>query len=169
MDPCTLSSIKFFTEGVLIPSPCPRAPESCQNLLFMPEPRFSLFSRASPRSILSTVSRFLSGLRCFLLGRVALLWVSIQWVLCFFFIVASRRKKYDVAPPLKIIRRGWWWAGRGGGGREEAGLVIAAPTPFPSQPLRFHLVFVNRFVFSVVFVPSHASGPKRLVLSEPFR
>ena len=33
MDPCTLSSIKFFTEGVLILSPCPRTPESCQNLL----------------------------------------------------------------------------------------------------------------------------------------
>ena len=37
--------------------------------------------------------------------------------------------------------------GRGGGEREEAGLVIAAPTPFPTQPLRFHLVFVTRFVF----------------------
>ena len=86
----------------------------------------------------------------------------------YLFIVASRRKKYDVAPPLKIIRRGWWWAGRGGG-REVAGLVIAAPTPFPTQPLRFHLVFVTRFVFSVIVVPSHASGPKRFVLSEPFR
>ena len=59
--------------------------------------------------------------------------------------------------------------GAGGGGREQAGLVIAAPTPFPTQPLRFHLVFVTRFVFSVIVVPSHASGPKRFVLSEPFR
>ena len=61
--------------------------------------------------------------------------------------------------------------GRGGagGGREEAGLVIAAATPFPTQPLRFHLVFVTRFVFSVIVVPSHAPGPKRFVLSEPFR
>ena len=60
--------------------------------------------------------------------------------------------------------------GAGGGGeREVAGLVIAAPTPFPTQPLRFHLVFVTRFVFSVIVVPSHASGPKRFVLSEPFR
>ena len=49
--------------------------------------------------------------------------------------------------------------GRGGGEREEAGLVIAAPTPFPTQPLRFHLVFVTRFVFSVIVVPSHAPGP----------
>ena len=57
----------------------------------------------------------------------------------------------------------------GAEGREEAGLVIAAPTPFPTQPLRFHLVFVTRFVFSVIAVPSHASGPKRFVLSEPFR
>ena len=139
MDPCTLSSIKFFTEGVLIPSPCPRAPESCQNLLFMPEPRFSLFSRASPRSILSTVSRFLSGLRCFLLGRVALLWVSIQWVLCFFFIVASRRKKYDVAPPLKIIRRGWWWAGRGGGGTGGGGPghCCSYSIPIPASTVSF--------------------------------
>ena len=37
--------------------------------------------------------------------------------------------------------------GGGGGGREEAGLVVAAPAPFPTQPLRFHLVFVTRFVF----------------------
>ena len=37
--------------------------------------------------------------------------------------------------------------GGGGVGREEAGLVIAAPTPFPTQLLRFHLVFVTRFVF----------------------
>ena len=72
-------------------------------------------------------------------------------------------------PPLKIIRRGWWWARRGGEGREEAGLVIAALTPFPTLPLRFHLVFVTRFVFSVIVVPSHASGPKRFALSEPFR
>ena len=49
--------------------------------------------------------------------------------------------------------------GAGGGEREEAGLVIAAPTPFPTQPLRFHLVFVTRFVFSVIVVPSHAPGP----------
>ena len=79
----------------------------------------------------------------------------------FLFIVASRRKKYDVASPLKIMR-GWWWAGRGvggGGERKEAGLVIAAPTPFPTQPLRFHLVFVTRFVFSVIVVSSHAPGP----------
>ena len=54
-------------------------------------------------------------------------------------------------------------------GREEAGLVVAAPAPFPTQPLRFHLVFVTRFVFSVIVVPSHAPGPKRFVLSEPFR
>ena len=60
--------------------------------------------------------------------------------------------------------------GGGGEGREEAGLVVAAPAPFPTQPLRFHLVFVTRFVFfSVIFVPSHAPGPKRFVLSEPFR
>ena len=55
--------------------------------------------------------------------------------------------------------------GAGGGGPGH----IAAPTPFPTQPLRFHLVFVIRFVFSVIVVPSHASGPKRFVLSEPFR
>ena len=70
MDPYTLSSIKFFTEGVLILSPWPRTPESCQILLFMPESGSSLsFHRlraSSSRSILSTVSRFLSGLRCFL-------------------------------------------------------------------------------------------------------
>ena len=34
-----------------------------------------------------------------------------------------------------------------GDGREEAGLVIAAPTLFLTQLLRFHLVFVTRFVF----------------------
>ena len=56
--------------------------------------------------------------------------------------------------------------GGGGGGWEEAGLVIAALTPFPTQLLRFHLVFVTRFVFSVIVVPSHASGP---ILSGPFR
>ena len=59
--------------------------------------------------------------------------------------------------------------GGGGGGREEAGLVVAVPAPFPTQPLRFHLVFVTRFVFSVIVVPSHAPGSKRFVLSEPFR
>ena len=37
--------------------------------------------------------------------------------------------------------------GGGGGGWEVAGLVIAAPTPFPTQLLRFHLTFVTRFVF----------------------
>ena len=59
--------------------------------------------------------------------------------------------------------------GVAGEGREETGLVIAAPTQIPTQPLRFHLVFVTRFVFSVIVVPPHASGPKRFVLSEPFR
>ena len=57
----------------------------------------------------------------------------------------------------------------GAGRREEAGLVIAAPTPFPTKPLRFHLVFVTRFVFSVIVVPSHAPGPKGFILSGPFR
>ena len=37
--------------------------------------------------------------------------------------------------------------GGGRGGGEAAGLVVAAPAPFPTQPLRFHLVFVTRFVF----------------------
>ena len=37
--------------------------------------------------------------------------------------------------------RGWWW------GWGEAGLVIAAPTPFPTQLLRYHLTFVARFAF----------------------
>ena len=37
--------------------------------------------------------------------------------------------------------------GAGGCGWEEAGLVIAAPTPFPIQLLRFHLTFVTRLVF----------------------
>ena len=53
MDPCTLSSIKLFTEGVLILSPCPRTPESCQNLLVVVVIKvyaraqvFALFSRA---------------------------------------------------------------------------------------------------------------------------
>ena len=53
MDPCTLSSIQFFTEDVLILSPCPRTPESCQNLLVVVVNKaharaqvFALFSRA---------------------------------------------------------------------------------------------------------------------------
>ena len=52
MDPCTLSSIKLFTEGVLILSPCPRTPASCQNLLVVVVIKayaraqvFALFSR----------------------------------------------------------------------------------------------------------------------------
>ena len=59
-----------------------------------------------------------------------------------------------------MVGRAGGGGGGGGGEREEAGLVIAAPTtPFPIQPLRFHLVFVTRFVFSVIVVPSHAPGP----------
>ena len=34
----------------------------------------------------------------------------------------------------------------GGGGEGEAGLVIAAPTPFPTQLLRFHLTLVGWLV-----------------------
>ena len=71
--------------------------------------------------------------------------------------------------PSENNKEGLVVGGAGGGGREEAGLVVAAPAPFPTQPLRFHLVFVTRFVFSVIVVPSHAPGPKRFVLSEPFR
>ena len=61
--------------------------------------------------------------------------------------------------------------GGGGGGdwREEAGLVVAAPAPFPTQPLRFHLVFVTRFVFFfVIVVPSHAPGRKGSFFQSPF-
>ena len=57
--------------------------------------------------------------------------------------------------PSENNKEGLVVGGGGGGGREEAGLVIAAPTPFPTQPLWFHLVFVTRFVFSVIVVPSN--------------
>ena len=98
----------------------------------------------------------------------------------FLCIVASRRKKYDVASPLKIIRRGWWWwwLGRGGGGGgggkgggsgwEEAGLVIAAPTPFPTQLLRFHLTFVTRFVFLLLLYLHMRRGRKGSLFQSPF-
>ena len=104
MDPCTLSSIQFLTESVLILSPCPSTPEFYQNLLFMPEPRTSLFLRDRSRSILSSVSRFLSGLRCFLEGHLALLLESMQRVLFFFSIVQYQTKIQGVIsirlPPL---------------------------------------------------------------------
>ena len=89
----------------------------------------------------------------------------------FLCIVASRRKKYDGASPLKIIRRGgWWWLGRGGGGGgwEEAGLVIAAPTPFPTQLLRFHLTFVTRFVFLLLLYLHMRRGRKGSLFQSPF-
>ena len=53
--------------------------------------------------------------------------------------------------------------GRRGGGRDEAGYSIPNLAPTVS------FVFVTRLVFSVIVVPSHAPGPKRFVLSEPFR
>ena len=48
----------------------------------------------------------------------------------------------------------------GGGGWEEAGLVIAAPTPFPTQLLRFHLTFVTRFVFLLLLYLHMRRGRK---------
>ena len=52
--------------------------------------------------------------------------------------------------------------GGGGGGKwwEEAGLVIAAPTPFPTQLLRFHLTFVTRFVFLLLLYLHMRRGRK---------
>ena len=44
-DPCTLSSIKLFTACVLILSPYPSTPESCQTLLFTARAKdFTLFN-----------------------------------------------------------------------------------------------------------------------------
>ena len=45
MDPCTLSSIKLVTACVLILSPYPSTPESCQTLLFTARAKdFALFT-----------------------------------------------------------------------------------------------------------------------------
>ena len=117
MEPCTLSSLKFFTEGVLILSPCSSTHECCQNLLFMPEPRISLFSRARSRSILSSVrcsldvppkgtSRTTLGINA--TGSVFSLYHSGQNK-------AHGGEKNKVALPLKIMRYWWWWFGGGGG------------------------------------------------------
>ena len=46
-------------------------------------------------------------------------------------------------------------AGENGGGRPGHCCSYSIPNP----ALRFHLVFVTRFVFSVIVVPSHAPGP----------
>ena len=60
--------------------------------------------------------------------------------------------------------------GEGGGGEEEeAGLVVAAPAPFPTQPLRFHLVFVTRFVFFLLLLYLHMRrGRKGSFFQSPF-
>ena len=56
-----------------------------------------------------------------------------------------------------------------GGGGEEAGLVVAAPAPFPTQPLRFHLVFVTRFVFFLLLLYLHMRrGRKGSFFQSPF-
>ena len=168
MDSCTLPSIFFLiTKGVFILYPCPSTPGSCPNLLFMSEPRTSLFfhARVKSRSILSTASRFISGLRCFLevppnrdisplifapslsisaAGSVFLLYLSVQNK-------ASRSKTYDAESPMKKIKRG----------RGEAGLIITAPTPVPTQLLRLHLTFSAWFASLLLLLPSDASQPFR--------
>ena len=58
--------------------------------------------------------------------------------------------------------------GGGGGGREEAGLVIAAPTVFPTQLLRSHLVFVTRFFFLLLLYLHMCRGRKGSFFQSPF-
>ena len=177
MDPCTLSSIKLFTEGVLILSPCPRTPESCQNLLVVVVIKayaraqvFALFSRARLDQFYHLSAVFLAAYAASYRDISHYSWYQCNGFCFFLCVVASRRKKYDVASPLKIIRRGWWWwLGRGGGGGwEEAGLVIAAPTPFPTQLLRFHLTLVTRFVFLLLFYLHMRRGRKGSLFQSPF-
>ena len=58
--------------------------------------------------------------------------------------------------------------GGGGGGWEEAGLVIAAPTLLPSQPLRSHLTFVTRLVFLLLLNLHVRRDRKGSLFQSPF-
>ena len=58
--------------------------------------------------------------------------------------------------------------GGGGCGLEETGLVIAAPTPLPSQLLRFHVMFVTRFVFLLLLNLLMRRGRKGSLFQSPF-
>ena len=49
--------------------------------------------------------------------------------------------------------------GGGGGGGENGRRRAWSLLLLLLHSLRFHLVFVTRFVFSVIVVPSHAPGP----------
>ena len=110
MDPCTLSSLKFFTEGVLIPSPCPSTPESCQSPGLCPFHEIGLvqfyhlsavFLAAYAASWMfhpTGISRTTIGINA--TGSVFLLYNPVQNK-------ASRGNKYKVASPLTIMS-GWW-------------------------------------------------------------
>ena len=67
-----------------------------------------------------------------------------------------------------VVGAGGGGGGGGGGGWEEAGLVIAAPTPFPTQLLRFHLTFVTRFVFLLLLYLHMRRGRKGSLFQSPF-
>ena len=57
----------------------------------------------------------------------------------------------------------------GGGGTGGGGPGHCCSYSIPNLSPTVSFVFVTRLVFSVIVVPSHAPGPKRFVLSEPFR
>ena len=58
--------------------------------------------------------------------------------------------------------------GGGGAGGGGPGRCCSCSIPNPAPTVSFGVCNYVRF-FSVIVVPSHAPGPKRFVLSEPFR